>query len=73
MHTNTSAAATTESGRHDTASQPKPKVSVAEINRALSLRNDLARFVTDAAQLDPVARAHAFRELPSVRRLLSER
>jgi hypothetical protein len=49
------------------------KVTVGEINRALSLRRDLARFVTSAARLEPAARAHAFRELPSVRRLLSER
>jgi hypothetical protein len=45
-------------------------VTVAEINRALSLRADLARFVTYASGLEPAARAHAFRELPSVRHLL---
>jgi len=50
-----------------------PEVTVAEINRALSLRRDLARFVTASSRLDPAARAHAFRELPSVRRLLRER
>lgn len=50
-----------------------PEVTVGQINRALSLRRDLAHFVTYAARLDPAARAHAFRELPSVRRLLSER
>jgi hypothetical protein len=49
------------------------KATVAEINRALALRHDLARFVTYADHLDPAARAHAFRELPSIRRLLSER
>jgi hypothetical protein len=46
---------------------------VSEINRALALRRDLAQFMTWAGGLEPAARAHAFRELPSVRRLLRER
>jgi hypothetical protein len=50
-----------------------PDVTVTEINRALALRRDLAQFMTRAAGLEPAARAHAFRELPSVRRLLRER
>lgn len=47
-----------------------PGVTVAQINRALSLRAELARFVPRAARLDPAALAHAFRQLPAIRALL---
>ncbi|MGZ6717140.1 MAG: hypothetical protein ACXVE2_03605 [Solirubrobacteraceae bacterium] len=47
-----------------------PEVTVAEVNRALSLRTDLARFVTHASRLEPAALAHAFRQLPPIRGLL---
>jgi hypothetical protein len=45
-------------------------VTVAEINRALSLRAELGRFVIHAQRLDPAALAHAFRQLPAIRALL---
>ena len=45
-------------------------VSVAEVNRALSLRAELGRFATYAQRLDPAALAHAFRQLPAIRALL---
>lgn len=47
-----------------------PEVTVAEINRALSLRGELARFVMHAPRLEPAALAHAFRQLPAIRGLL---
>jgi hypothetical protein len=45
-------------------------VTVAQINRALSLRGELARFVPRAPRLDPAALAHEFRQLPAIRTLL---
>jgi hypothetical protein len=45
-------------------------VSVAQINRALSLRAELARFVPRTLSLDPTALAHDFRQLPAIRALL---
>jgi hypothetical protein len=45
-------------------------VTVAQINRALSLRDELARFVPRAPRLDPTALAHDFRQLPAIRALL---
>jgi len=45
-------------------------VTVARINRALSLRAELARFVPHAPYLDPAALAHEFRQLPTIRALL---
>jgi hypothetical protein len=45
-------------------------VTVAQINRALSLRAELARFAIGAPRLDPAALAHAFRQLPAIRALL---
>jgi hypothetical protein len=47
-----------------------PGVTVAQINRALSLRAELARFVPHAPRLDPAALAHEFRQLPAIRALL---
>jgi hypothetical protein len=47
-----------------------PAVTVARINRALSLRAELARFVSRAPRLDPAALAHEFRQLPAIRALL---
>jgi hypothetical protein len=47
------------------------RVTVGQINRALSLRAELARFVGEASRLEPVALAHAFRQLPAIRSLLS--
>lgn len=46
-------------------------ITVAEINRALALRAELARFVARAPRLDPAALAHAFRQLPAIRGLMS--
>jgi hypothetical protein len=45
-------------------------VTVADINRALSLRAELGRFAVHAERLDPAALAHAFRQLPAIRALL---
>ncbi|MFL5864809.1 MAG: hypothetical protein ACJ780_29285 [Solirubrobacteraceae bacterium] len=45
-------------------------VSVAQINRALSLRAELARFVTEAPRLEPIGLMHAFRQLPAIRMVL---
>jgi hypothetical protein len=47
-----------------------PGVTVAQINRALSLRAELARFVPRAPRLDPAALAHDLRQLPAIRALL---
>jgi hypothetical protein len=44
--------------------------TVAQINRALCLRAELARFLPRAPRLDPAALAHQFRQLPAVRALL---
>lgn len=48
-------------------------ITVAEINRALALRAELARFVTRTPGLDPAALAHGFRQLPAIRALMSRR
>lgn len=45
-------------------------LTVAEVNAALALREDLSRFATRAAARDGTALAHDFRQLPSIRRLL---
>ena len=42
-------------------------VTVAQINRALTLRAELARFVPRAPHLDPTSLAHAVRQLPAIR------
>jgi hypothetical protein len=47
-----------------------PEVTVGQINRALSLRAELARFVPRAPHLDPAALAHEVRQLPAIRALL---
>jgi hypothetical protein len=48
-------------------------VTVAQINRALSLRAQLAGLMTRAAALDPTALAHDFRQLPAVQALMTRR
>jgi hypothetical protein len=48
-------------------------VTVGQVNRALSLRVQLAGLVTRAAGLDPTALAHDFRQLPAVQALLARR
>jgi hypothetical protein len=48
-------------------------VTVGQVNRALSLRAQLADLVTRAAALDPAALAHDFRQLPAVQALLARR
>jgi hypothetical protein len=48
-------------------------VTVGQVNRALSLRAQLAALVTRAGGLDPTALAHDFRQLPAVQALLSRR
>jgi hypothetical protein len=45
-------------------------VTVAQINRALSLRGQLAGLVARAADSDPTGLAHDFRQLPAIRALL---
>ncbi len=49
------------------------QVTVGEINRALSLRAQLAGLMTRAAALDPTALAHDFRQLPAIQSLMSRR
>lgn len=44
-------------------------VTVGEINRALSLRAQLAELVARATDHDPTGLAHDFRQLPSIRAL----
>jgi hypothetical protein len=48
-------------------------VSVSQVNRALSLRAQLAGLMTRAAALDPTGLAHDFRQLPAVQALMSRR
>jgi hypothetical protein len=48
-------------------------VSVAQINRALSLRAQLGALMARAGALDPIALAHDFRQLPAVHALMSRR
>ena len=45
-------------------------VTVAQINRALSLRAQLSGLMMRAGPLDPAALAHDFRQLPAVQALL---
>ncbi|MGH2895613.1 MAG: hypothetical protein ACRDPM_20420 [Solirubrobacteraceae bacterium] len=48
-------------------------VTVGEINRALSLRAQLAGLITRATARDPTALAHDLRQLPAVQALMSRR
>jgi hypothetical protein len=48
-------------------------VSVADVNRALSLRAQLGSLMTRAASLDPTALAHDFRQLPAIQALMARR
>ena len=48
-------------------------VTVGQINRALSLRAQLAGLMTRASALDPTALAHDFRQLPAIQSLMSRR
>lgn len=48
-------------------------VTVGQVNRALSLRAQLAGLITRPAALDPAALAHDFRQLPAVQALMSRR
>jgi hypothetical protein len=45
--------------------------TVAEINAALRLRAELSKFAVRAAKLDQIALAHDFRQLPSIRHIMS--
>jgi hypothetical protein len=45
-------------------------VTVGQINRALSLRGQLAGLIARAGALDPAALAHDFRQLPAIQALL---
>ncbi len=45
--------------------------TVANINRAIELRGELAELAVKAEQLDPVDFAHELRQLPAARRLLA--
>lgn len=45
-------------------------VTVADVNRALSLRAQLGALMTRAAAMDPTALAHDFRQLPAIQALL---
>jgi hypothetical protein len=48
-------------------------VTVSQVNRALSLRAQLAGLMTRAGALDPTGLAHDFRQLPAVQALMSRR
>jgi hypothetical protein len=48
-------------------------ITVGQVNRALSLRAQLAGLVTRAATMDPTGLAHDFRQLPAVQALLARR
>jgi hypothetical protein len=48
-------------------------VTVSQVNRALSLRAQLAGLMTRAGALDPTGLAHDFRQLPGVQALMSRR
>jgi hypothetical protein len=48
-------------------------VTVSQVNRALSLRAQLAGLMTRPAALDPTGLAHDFRQLPAVQALMSRR
>jgi hypothetical protein len=45
-------------------------VTVGDVNRALSLRAQLAGLMTRASSLDPTALAHDFRQLPAIQALM---
>lgn len=45
-------------------------VTVAQVNRALSLRTQLGGLMTRAAGMDPTALAHDLRQLPAIQALL---
>ncbi len=45
-------------------------VTVGDVNRALSLRAQLAGLMTRSASLDPTALAHDFRQLPAIQALM---
>jgi hypothetical protein len=49
------------------------EVTVGQINRALSLRAQLAGLMTRASALDPTALAHDFRQLPAIQALTGRR
>ncbi len=46
-----------------------PQVTVGQVNAALTLRSQLARFAARAAGRHPADLAHEFRQLPAIRRL----
>jgi hypothetical protein len=48
-------------------------VTVADVNRALSLRTQLAGLMARASSLDPTAVAHDFRQLPAIQALMGRR
>lgn len=48
-------------------------VTVGEVNRALSLRAQLAGLMTRASSLEPTALAHDFRQLPAIQALMGRR
>jgi hypothetical protein len=48
-------------------------VTVADVNRALSLRAQLGSLMTRAASLDPTALAHDFRQLPAIQAMMGRR
>ncbi len=50
-----------------------PRVTVADVNRALSLRTQLSSLMTRASSLDPSALAHDFRQLPAIQALMRRR
>ncbi len=47
-----------------------PQVTVAQVNAALTLRSQLARFAARAAGRHPTDLAHEFRQLPAIQRLM---
>ena len=47
--------------------------TVAEVNRALSVRAQLSGLMTRAASLDPTVLAHDFRQLPAIQALMTRR
>jgi hypothetical protein len=55
---------------HYVVSAVPPRVTVSQINRALSVRAQLSALVTRAASLDPASLAHDFRQLPAIQALL---
>jgi hypothetical protein len=51
----------------------RPEVTVGQINRALSLRAQLAALMRRASSLEPTALAHDLRQLPAIQALMSRR